>query len=98
MQDVEVLPHLYSENDVARLFPSIESLELGPKVEDWEPSEEEQWRANGRLGNATQVLGRREERTSAAPSRRSSCVEAGGDPARIRPSGPRRALPPGSER
>ena len=37
MHDVEVLPHLHSEDDVERLFPKIGAPEPGLNVEDWEP-------------------------------------------------------------
>ena len=42
MHDAEILPHLYSEDEVERLFPKIEASEPRANVEDWEPSEERQ--------------------------------------------------------
>ena len=98
MHDVEILPHLHSEDDVGRLFPKIEASELGLNVEDWQPSEEGQGRIVGRPGNATRAHGQCEECMSVTPSRRSSSEESVGDPAPNRISGSRKAMPPGSKR
>ena len=42
--DIEVLPHMYSEYELERLFPRLEAPAPGPNVEDLEPSAEEQMR------------------------------------------------------
>ena len=39
---IEILLHMYSEYEVDWLFPLLEALPPGPRVEDWEPSAEEQ--------------------------------------------------------
>ena len=96
--DVEVLPHLYSEDDIDRLLPRLDAPAPGPNVEDWKPSEEEQGRDDGRLGNVSQVLGRHQGCASAAPSRQPSSAETVGDSATSRALGPGGTRPPGSSR
>jgi hypothetical protein len=39
--DLDILPHLYSEADVDRLFPRLAAPTPAPNVEDWEPGEHE---------------------------------------------------------
>ena len=39
--DLDILPHLYSEADVDRLFPRLTAPAPAPNVEDWEPGEHE---------------------------------------------------------
>ena len=39
--DLDILPHLYSEADVDRLFPRLAAPAPAPNVEDWEPGEHE---------------------------------------------------------
>ena len=35
--DMNVLPHMYAEEEGAILFPNIEAAPIGPNVEDWVP-------------------------------------------------------------
>ena len=98
MHDAEILPHLYSEDEVERLFPKIEASKPRANVEDWEPSEERQGRIVGLPGKTSRVQGRCEERTSVAPSRRSSSGESVGDLGPSSISVPCEGMPPGSKR
>ena len=38
--DLDVLPHMYSEEDAALLFPIITAAPIGPNVEDWRPGDD----------------------------------------------------------
>ena len=38
--DIEIITHMYSEDEVDRLFPLLEAPPPAPNVEDWEPTEE----------------------------------------------------------
>ena len=75
VHDITRLPHLHGEQEIAEYFPRIEAAPQVANTEDWQPGENvlvdfeyQAGHVDGRSGNATRVLGRREGSASATPS------------------------------
>ena len=50
LHDERMLPHLYDEEDVENMFPSIEAAEMQPNAEDWIPGAEREEDERERVG------------------------------------------------
>ena len=75
IHDESMLPHLYSSDDVARMFPQIQAAPLQPNAEDWIPSADRDHDPRGHGGaQAGRELGARGHGGAAATTVRRKLV------------------------
>jgi len=68
IHDERMLPHLYEEEDVEKMFPSIGAAEMQPNAEDWIPGADREEDERERETQAGRELSPRVHGGAAAPT------------------------------